>query len=107
MINSNGNKSKKCCIFLLLSLFIIKKYANELEEYTQKKYLEYRIFFEGYKILCFNYINILKCLLKMYKLDVLVELTGNVKIVIILDRSKLTKQLFHVIVDLKIIHIHS
>ena len=50
---------------------------------------------------------ILKFLLKIYKLDILAEVTEDVKIAITLDGSKLKKQLFHVTADLKIIDIHA
>ena len=56
-----------------------------------KKYLECEITFEGHEIISFNYTHILKFLLKMYKLDVFLELIENFKIAITLDRSKLTK----------------
>ena len=73
----------------------------------QKNHLEYEIEFDGHKIIRFNYTHILKFLLKMYKLDVLAEVTEDVKIAITLDGSKLTKQLFHVTAGLKMIDIHS
>ena len=89
------------------SSFKIKNCAYDLEAYAKTNFLDYEIYFEDHEILRFKYIDILKFLLKMYKLDVLAEVTDNVEIAITLDGSKLTKQLFHVTAGLKVVDVHA
>ena len=76
--------------------------CKRLRRICKKNHIDYETNFEKHEILHFDYIHLLKFLLKMYKLDVLAELTGNVEIAITLDGSKLTNQLFHVTAGLKI-----
>ena len=81
--------------------------CKRLRRICEKNHIDYETNFVKHEILRFDYIHLLKFLLKMYKLDVLAELTGNVEIAITLDGIKLTKQLFHVTAGLKITDIHA
>ena len=105
--NKKGKTRKRRDVLLLPSSYKIKECAKDLEEYAKTNHIDYETNFEKHEILRFDYIQLLKFLLKMYKLDVLAELTGNIEIVITLDGSKLTKQLFHVTAGLKITDIHA
>lgn len=107
IIDRKGKRRKKRRKFLLPSEFTIRQCAYALEKYANENFLNYEIYFDKHEILRFKYIDILKFLLKIYKLDLLAERTNNVEIAITLDGSKLTKQLFHVTAGLKIVDVHA
>ena len=108
--DKNGNKRKRHRTFLLPSSYKLKEFSKQLEEYIKLTHINYETDFDkdyNNEYLLFNYASILKFLLKMYKLDILVENTENVEIAITLDSSKLTNRLFHVISGLKIVDVHA
>ena len=53
----------------------------------------------------FNFVSILKFLLRIYRLDIIAELIENMEILVILDGRKLTTSIFYIIVGLKIVYV--
>ena len=86
---------------LLPFLFPVKQRSHKLESYVRENFLDFTADFEDFEKLVFNQVQLLKLVLRMYRLSDIAE-NSPVEVAITLDGSKLTSSLFHVTCGIKI-----